>query len=149
MEKGTMLQKPRKITDTFLNWNEMGTSIIQGLAITIGVLCAYQYTVYLGGDEQTTRAMVFTTLIFANIFLSLTNRSFKYSMLDSFNYKNKLFPIVISVTLLLLSVILYVPFAANFFRVVSLTIAQLGTALLIAAGCVLWFEVYKLIKRMA
>src|SRR5690606_2952136 len=38
MEKNTMLRNPRKMTDTFLNWKELGMSIVQGLIITIGVL---------------------------------------------------------------------------------------------------------------
>ncbi|OJV47844.1 MAG: haloacid dehalogenase, partial [Chryseobacterium sp. 39-10] len=76
IEKNAMQQKPRKMTETFLNWRELSISIIQGLMITVGVLFAYQLAVQSGSNEETTRAMVFTTLIFANVFLSLTNRSF-------------------------------------------------------------------------
>ena len=147
MEKNTMLQKPRKMTDTFLNWKELSISIIQGLAITIGVLFAYQFTVQSGSDETTTRAIVFTTLIFANVFLSLVNRSFVYSVLDSFKNKNKLFPIVIGTTLILLFAILYIPPFASFFQVKNLNIQELGISVLIAAVSVLWFEGYKWIKR--
>src|SRR5690606_11830890 len=75
MEKNTMQQKPRKLTETFLNLKELGISIIQGLIITAGVLLMYQYAVNIGSDEPTTRAMVFSTMIFANILLSLVNRS--------------------------------------------------------------------------
>lgn len=148
MEKGTMQQAPRKMTDTFLNWKELSVSIVQGLIITIGVLLAYQYAVRNDGDEMTTRAMAFTTLIFANIFLSLTNRSFKYSILSSFNYKNRLFPIVIGATLILLFAILYIPVFARFFQVNGLDLQQVGIALLLAAGSVLWFEGYKFFKRI-
>jgi Ca2+-transporting ATPase len=147
MEEGTMKQKPRKMTDTFLNWKELGISIVQGLVITVGVLFAYQYTVHHGGSESTTRAMVFSTLIFANIFLSLSNRSFVYSILQSMKHKNRLFPIVIGVTLALLFAILYVPAFASFFEVSSLSLKQLASCLTIAAISVLWFEVYKWIKR--
>ncbi|MCC7319185.1 MAG: cation-translocating P-type ATPase [Bacteroidales bacterium] len=147
MEKNTMQRKPRKMTETFLNWKELSISIIQGLLITVGVLFAYQLTVQNGGNEVTTRAMVFTTLIFANILLSLVNRSFVYSVFDSFKYKNNLFPIVIGATLILLLAILYIPVFANFFHVTGLNIQELGTAFLIAATSVLWFEVYKWIKR--
>lgn len=147
MEKDTMQRKPRKMTETFLNWKELSISIIQGLIITAGVLFAYQLTVQNGGNEVTTRAMVFTTLIFANILLSLVNRSFVYSVFDSFKYKNNLFPIVIGATLILLLAILYIPVFANFFHVTGLNIQELGTAFLIAATSVLWFEIYKWIKR--
>ncbi len=147
MEKGTMTQKPRKMTDTFLNWKELSISILQGLMITVGILFAYQLTVQQGGDEPTTRAMVFTTLIFANILLSLTNRSFTYSILETFKYKNRLFPIIIAITVVLLFVILYIPPVAGFFHLVGLNLQELVIALLIAAGSVLWFEVYKWVKH--
>lgn len=147
MEKGTMTEKPRKMTETFLNWKELSISIIQGLLITAGVLFAYQWTVQNGGGEEKTRAMVFTTLIFANILLSLTNRSFKYSILETFKYKNNLFPIIIGATLILLFAILYLPFIANFFHLVGLSFRELGVSLLIASVSVLWFEGYKWLKR--
>jgi Ca2+-transporting ATPase len=148
MEKGTMEKKPRKIMDTFLNWKELSISIIQGIVITVGVLFAYQHTVMQGADEATTRAMVFTTLIFANILLSLTNRSFTYSLWDSLHYKNKLFPLVIGITLTLLFIILYIPFVASFFEVHSLSLQQLILSLAIAAIVTLWFELYKWFKRI-
>jgi len=139
MEKNTMLQKPRKMTDTFLNWKELSISLIQGLVITAGVLFAYQWAVQNGGDEATTRSIVFSTLIFANVFLSLVNRSFIYSMFDSFKNKN---------TLLLLFAILYIPPFASFFKVRGIGVQKLGVSALIAAVSVLWFEVYKWLRRM-
>ena len=147
IEKGAMLQKPRKMTDTFLSFRELSISIVQGVVITIGVLLAYQYTVQNNGDEQTTRAMVFATLIVANILLSLTNRSFTYSIWDSFTYKNRLFPIVILITVVLLGAILYIPLFSQFFQLSSLTFKQLGIVLFIASMSVLWFEIFKWIKR--
>ncbi len=147
MEKNTMMQKPRKMTETFLNWKELAISIIQGLLITAGILFAYQFTVRDGGNEETTRAMVFTTLIFANVFLSLVNRSFLYSMVESFRYRNRLFPVIIGITLGLLFAILYIPPFAGFFKVTGLGMQQLGISVLIAAVSVLWFEGYKWVKR--
>lgn len=147
MERNTLLQKPRKMTETFLNLRELSISIVQGLMITTGVLFAYQYAAMNGRDEESTRAMVFTTLIFANVFLCLVNRSFVYSMIDSIKNKNKLFPIVIGITLLLLFAILYIPVVATFFKVNGLSMQELSTSVLIAGVSVLWFEVYKWVKR--
>lgn len=147
MEKNTMQQPPRIMTDTFLNWRELSISIVQGLAITAGVLFAYQWSVRNGGDEEKTRAMVFTTLIFANILLSLVNRSFFYSVFDSFKNKNSLFPLIIGLTLVLLFAILYYGPFADFFHVTELNVPELVTAFSLAAVSVLWFEVYKWIKR--
>lgn len=146
MEKNTMFQKPRKMTDTFLNLRELSISIIQGLMITGGVLFVYHSAVQDGQDEQTTRAMVFTTMIFANVFLCLVNRSFVYSMFESIKNKNKLFPLVIGITLTLLFVILYIPIFADFFKLSRLNIQELGYCILVACISVLWFEIYKWIK---
>ena len=148
MEKNTMQQPPRTMTDTFLNLRELAISIIQGLVITAGVLFAYQWSVQHGGSEEKTRAMVFTTLILANILLSLVNRSFSYSVFDSFKNKNPLFPVIIGLTLVLLFVILYIAPAANFFHVTGLDLQELGMTLSVAAVSVLWFEIYKLFRRM-
>jgi len=147
IEKNAMQQKPRKMTETFLNWRELSISIIQGLMITVGVLFAYQLAVQNGASEETTRAMVFTTLIFANVFLSLTNRSFTYSLFESFKNKNILFSLVIGATLILLFAILYIPVFSNFFHISSLNLKDLGITILIAMVSVLWFEVYKWGKR--
>jgi len=147
MEKNTMRQKPRKMTETFLNIRELGISIIQGLAITAGVLFVYQYAVHQGQPEETTRAMVFTTMIFANVFLCLVNRSFVYSVFESMKNRNMLFPLVIGVTLSLLFAFLYVPAFAAFFQLNSLSGQELGFSILIAAVSVLWFEGYKALKR--
>ena len=146
MEKNTMLQKPRKMTETFLNLKELSISIIQGLVITAGILFVYHYAVQDGQDEKSTRAMVFTTMIFANVFLSLVNRSFVYSLFESMKNKNKLFPIVIGVTLMLLFAILYISTFAGFFKLKSLSFQQLGFTILIAGVSVLWFELFKKIK---
>lgn len=147
IEKNAMQQKPRKMTETFLNWRELSISIIQGLMITVGVLFAYQLAVQSGSNEETTRAMVFTTLIFANVFLSLTNRSFTYSLFESFKNKNILFPLITLATLILLFAILYIPVFSNFFHISSLNLKDLGITILIAMVSVLWFEVYKWGKR--
>jgi len=147
MEKNTMISKPRPITQTFLNWRELTISIIQGLVITAGVLFAYQLTSRSGGSEEVTRAMVFTTLIFANVLLSLVNRSFYYSVFTTFLNKNPLLVGVTSLALLFLFIILYVKPVALFFKVSRLDAGQLLIAVGIAAVSVLWIEFYKLVKR--
>ena len=148
LEKNAMQQKPRKMTDTFLNGKELSISIIQGLMITLGVLGAYQYTVQMGGSEEKTRAVVFTTLIFANIFLSYVNRSFYYSVLETFKNRNILLLAVSIVTLLFLSAILFIDPVTRFFKVTTLSAQEIGFAALVAFASVIWFEGFKLWKRM-
>lgn len=148
IERNAMQRPPRVLTDTFLNWRELTISIIQGLVITAGILWLYQYSVNHGNDEAKTRALVFTTLIFSNILLSLVNRSFYYSMLESFKNRNVLLAGISVLVVLLLLIILYVSSVSEFFSVTALSIKELGLALLTASVSVLWFEIYKFIKRL-
>lgn len=148
MERNAMKKPPRALTDTFLNWKELSVSIVQGLIITAGILWIYQYSAGHGNDEAKTRALVFSTLIFANIMLSLVNRSFHYSILESFKNQNILLAGISVLVVLLLLVILYVAPVSGFFSVTALSINELGLTLLTASVSVLWFEIYKLIKRL-
>lgn len=142
-EKNSMIQPPRKLSSTFLSLKEMGTSIIQGIVIAFGILFVYQLTVQNGGSEPQTRTMVFTTLVFSNIILSLVNRSFYYSVVTSFHNKNNMMVYANSLTLLLLAMILYVTPIANFFKVLPLQVEEIGICLAISAVSVLWVEIWK------
>ena len=64
----------------FFSYRELALSIVQGLVITLAVLAIYQYGIYRGYDEMATRTLVFTTLITANVLLTLVNRSFYYAV---------------------------------------------------------------------
>lgn len=147
MEPNTMARKPRKMTDTFLSGRELSVSIAQGLAITIGVLFVYQWTVLHGGSEEKTRAMVFSTLILSNILLSFSNRSFYYSFIESFKNRNRLLAGITLLTVCLLFALLYITPLTGFFRVTPLGTGELGLAALVAAAAVWWFELYKWMIR--
>ena len=147
MEDNTMVQKPRPFSTTFFNWKELTTSIIQGLVITAGTLGAYQYAVYLSFDEPHTRALVFTTLISANIFLTLINRSFYYSVLTTLKYKNNLVPIIIGITVSITALLLFVKPLTKFFQFEPLNIAEVGIGIAIGFASVIWYEIVKWWKR--
>jgi len=148
MEKNSMQQPPRQMTTTFLQWRELSISVVQGLVIACGTLGVYQYALYLGHDELLTRSMVFTTLVVANIFLTLVDRSFYYSIFTSMSYRNNLLLIVLAVTISCLFAMLYISVLQHFFGFARLTAVQLGISAAVGFVVVIWFEFYKLIKRM-
>lgn len=147
LEANAMQRPPREMTHTFFNLRELTISIVQGLAITAGTLFIYQVSVREGYSEALTRSMVFTTLIFANIFLTLVNRSFYYSVFTTLKYRNTLMVVVLLATLALLAIILYVPSIPGFFKIASLNRMQLGITALVGFVSVFWFEGYKWWKR--
>ena len=147
MEKNTMQQNPKALSTTFFNWNELSISIIQGLAITAGTLFVYQYSLLRGYDESLTRTMTFTVLITANIFLTLINRSFYYSILTSLKYKNNMVLFIIFITIAIVGLILYVKPLTSFFKFETLKFLQLIICIAIGFVSVIWFELVKLVKR--
>ncbi len=147
MEPGTMRRSPRPFTNTFFQFRELVTSIIQGLVITAGTLFSYQYAVRTGHSEEVTRTMVFLTLISANIVLTLVNRSFYHSIFTTARYKNSLVPLIIGVTVLLTTLLLVTPFFRRIFQFEIISADLLGLSLLAGVVSVLWFEAAKALKR--
>ncbi|MBK8658156.1 MAG: cation-translocating P-type ATPase [Bacteroidetes bacterium] len=147
MEANTLQLPPCPFTTTFFRFSELATSVVQGLVIAAGTLSVYQYGVYLGYSEELTRSVVFSTLIFANVFLTLINRSFYYSVFTTMFYKNVLLPIALATTLLLLVLLLYVPLVADFFQLRGLSPMQLLMSVSVGFLSVIWFELVKWFHR--
>ncbi len=147
MEKNAMQKKPRPLALTFFNGKELVTSIVQGLAITVGALFIYQYSLNQGYNEMITRTMVFTVLIAANIFLTLVNRSFYYSIFSVMKYKNNLVLIIISITVFFTGLLIYVAPLAKFFQFEKLNLSQLIYSVATGFLSVIWYESIKWVKR--
>ena len=148
MEQNAMSQRPKALTTTFFNWKELSVSIVQGLVITAGTLFMYQYAVQHNYTETLTRTMTFTVLITANIFLTLINRSFYYSILTTIRYKNNLVLLIICSTIAITGIILYVAPVTRFFGFQHMTMIQLGIATAIGFVSVIWFELVKIFRRI-
>lgn len=147
IEKHTMRQKPRPFTNTFFNSKELFTSIIQGLMITAATLVMYQYAVGKGYSENLTRTLVFTTLISANVFLTLVNRSFYFSILTTLQYKNNLVLLIIGITLFFTALLLYVKPLTTFFKFQHLNGTQMAITVGVGFLAVIWYEIVKWSKR--
>jgi Ca2+-transporting ATPase len=147
MEKDTMHQAPKALSTTFFNWKELSLSILQGLLISIGTLFIYQFAVYNGFTEATTRTMIFTTLIASNIFLTLINRSFHESFFKTIRHKNNLVLYIITLTIVSVTLLLFVKPISLFFEFEFLNTAQLLISIGIGFISVAWFELVKWFKR--
>ncbi|MCC6722591.1 MAG: cation-translocating P-type ATPase [Bacteroidia bacterium] len=147
IEKNSMSKKPRKMTTDYFSWHELGLSIIQGMAITFVCLIAGFYFMQKGYSENYVRTTVFSTLIFSNILLTLTNRSFYFSIFETIKYKNKLIPIIISISLMLLACTLFIPQVKELFKFETITINDLIFCLVASFVGVIWIEVYKFYQR--
>lgn len=145
-EPNLMKKPPRKATTALFSGKELGMSLLQGAAITVGVLWMYQVGVKQGLPEEGVRSMVFATLVSSNIFLTLANRSFDFSLNKTLYYKNRVLPFILAISAILLLLILYVPFLAGLFDMTALSLPNLGWCFLAGFLSVVWFEIYKATK---
>lgn len=147
MERNLMLEKPRPFTTTFFNLKEVSVSIIQGLVITLGLLFIYRYGVAENFNEAQTRTTIFVTLIASNIFLTLANRSFYYSVVTTIRYKNNLVLLIIGLTIAMTVVILAIPTFSKFFLFEKIDFEQIVLSVLVGFVAVMWIEIYKIFVR--
>lgn len=126
-----------------LNASQLFVTILQGLMITLGCLLAGYWTNQMGADETGIRTYIFTTLILSNVLLTLVNRSFTKSIFQTLRRKNHLIPVIITLSLLLLLVILYVPQPSQLFGVRALYPQEFPLIILIALFSTIWLEPFK------
>jgi Ca2+-transporting ATPase len=142
-EQNTMDQPPRPVTRSLFNWNEMLISLIQGAAITIGLVAIYWYAADASHSLKITTALVFITLITANIGLTLVNRSYYYSLVTTLKYRNILIPLMIAATTIFVGLLFYIPPFRDFFDFGIPTSRQVILAIAVGFASVFWFEIYK------
>ncbi|MVT08731.1 cation-translocating P-type ATPase [Chitinophaga tropicalis] len=137
-----MYAPPRSSSAPLLTGKELLVSIIQGLAITAGVLTIYASSMQQGNLEET-RTLVFLTLLYSNIFLTFANRSFTEPFELTIKYRNRLSPAVITVSVLFIAAIYLVPSIRNVFGMTTVAGIQFFICAVIAFCSVAWFEVFK------
>lgn len=147
MEPGTMLQPPRRATSTFLSARQLLVSIIQGLVIAAGCLGIGYYYIANNHDEVLVRTVIFITLLFSNIFLTLINRSFNYTFFTTIRYKNNLVPLIIGITLVCIAMFIYLPFMHELFRFVQLTVPAILSCIVVAFISTCWIQVWIVMRK--
>jgi Ca2+-transporting ATPase len=145
-ERNQMRKPPRDPKASLFSLKDMGISLLQGFLIAATVLGMYLYAVHLGKDEEAVRSFIFVTLVSANLFLTLATRSFEYVIWHTIRYKNKTFPFILGLSVLLLLVIVYIPPVQHLFKMAALSPIELGECVLAGFISVAWFELYKWIR---
>ena len=115
-----------------------------GAAAVLGV---YYVAIPRGLPLPVGRTLVFTTLVFSNILLMFVNRSFTQSVWRTLRVPDRVFWLMLGLTLALLLVTLLVPAAQRLFGSAPVPLTLLGgcrLAALVGAG---WVEVYKAVRR--
>ena len=146
-EPNVLQKPPRAGTENLFSWRELSLSLLQGLFITAGVFAMYHYAIAQGKDEATTRSFVFVTMLAANIFLTLANRSFEFSIVKTIFYRNNLIWWIIGLSTALSGAILFVPVLRDMFQLGPLALGEVGWCLLAALVSVGWLEIWKSLRQ--
>jgi Ca2+-transporting ATPase len=132
--------------NALLSSREILISSVLGLSIAAGIMVLLYIYLPLQG-LTTLRTMVFTTLLFANVFLTFSNRSFDKSILHTLRVPHPLYGWLLLFVSVSIAAILFIAPVAAFFNQVMLAPIEILVCLGVAFVSIVWFEIYKLISR--
>ena len=147
-ERDIMARRPRNPQEKLLTAGLLGKSVLQGLTAFAASFGAYFITLAGKADNApTARAVGLAVIMLANLFLVQVNSSDRDLAVRSIARlaKDGVMWAVNLGTLALLGLILYTPLSV-YLKLAPLTGGQALTALALAAGSVLWYELVKIIR---
>jgi P-type Ca2+ transporter type 2C len=146
-EKNVMSRPPRDPKQRVFNKTTLGLSLLQGLVVLIVTFAVYWFAILRGLAEGEVRALTYVTLILANLFLILSNRSWSQGIFTKLRDKNNALIWVMSGAVIFLILALTIPFLRSLFIFESIRPAELLLCLGAALVSIAWFEIYKLVKK--
>jgi Ca2+-transporting ATPase len=146
-EAGVMQRPARALGEPLFNREMILFSLLQGVGVLLVVLGVYIAAIYRGQGDIDARALSFTTLIIANLGLIFTNRSWSRTILQTLSSPNTALWWVTGGALIFLGIVLYVPFLRQLFHFSRLHASDLIICLAAGAVSILWFEVFKMLRR--
>jgi Ca2+-transporting ATPase len=146
-ESNVMRRPPRNPKEPLFGKSIVLISLLQGFSVLVVVLLVYLLARGLGRAEDEVRALTVVTLIFSNLALILTNRSWTRTIWEMLRSPNSALRWVLGGTITFVFLILYVPFLRNMFRFSILHPVDLLLCVLAAAVSIVWFEALKLIRQ--
>jgi Ca2+-transporting ATPase len=142
-EDDIMRRPPRQPDQRIFNKRNVIISLLQGLSVLLFVAAVFSFGHIRGMDEMEIRALTFTTLVFANLGLILTNRSWEHTIWMTRRQPNPALWWIVGGTLALLGFVLYAPFMRDLFQFAYLTPLDIGICFATGVLSVVWFEVLK------
>ena len=144
-EYGVMKRPPRNPLEPLFGHHILLLSLLQGVFVLLASLAILYYSLHQGASETEARALTFSTLVVGNLSLILTNRSWQYTIRQSFHNRNPALWWVIGGAFSFLLLTLTQPFMREVFHFGQVSPYQLMLSFAAGLGSVLWFELYKVV----
>ncbi len=145
-EKDVMERPPRPAEEGIFSNSMVAHIFWVGLAIGALTLGTQAWAISNGVEHWQT--MVFSVLVFAQLFHSLAIRSERYSLFSIGLFSNPALIVAVIATMAAQLLVIYVPALNVIFHTAPLTLAQLGACLGLGAVVLLLVEIEKLAGRM-
>jgi len=145
-EADVMNRPPRNAAQRLFNKRTLSLSILQGVSVLAIVLALLAFSNYRGYGEGTVRAMSYVTLIFANLGLIMTNRSWTRTLWSTLRTPNRALWVLLASVAAFLALVLYVPLLKNLFLFERLRPSQLLVCFLAGFISIAWFEALKIVQ---
>jgi len=146
-EPNTMKRPPRDPKERLFSLRSVGLSLLQGASVLTIVLAVFWAARALGHpDNDARRALVFATLVVANLCLILTNRSWSRTIISMFREPNAALWWVLGGTALMLTLVLTVPFLRDLFHFSRLHAADVAVFVVAGVVSITWFELLKVLR---
>ncbi|OPX63100.1 cation-translocating P-type ATPase [Methanoregula sp. PtaB.Bin085] len=146
-EADVMHRPPRRVDERLFTKRSILLSILQGTVVLMVVMGVYFMALARGFGEPETRTLAFTAIVFANLSLILTNRSWQETITSTIRTPNRALVWVFSLTLVCLALVLFVPALRELFRFGPVPLPDLVMCAAAGGASVTWFEIYKLWNR--
>lgn len=142
-ERNVMKRPPRQKNEGLFTRRTLALSLLQGFVVLAIVLVVYVNALARGFSENEVRTLTFTTIVVANLFLILTNRSWSETVMTTLRTPNKAMWWVFFGTISCLLLVLYVPFLQALFGFGTVPLTDLIVCAVAGALSIVWFECFK------
>ncbi len=146
-EDNIMDRPPRDKKQPIFNRKMIGLSLLQGLSVLIIVGLVYIIGLKRLSNPDEVRAFTFTTLVFSNISLIITNRSWHQNIFQILKKPNKAMSWLVVCVIILVLLVTKLPYLNKLFHFAPLHLIDLGICFFAGLLSIVWFEILKLFRK--
>ncbi|PKN80393.1 MAG: ATPase [Candidatus Cloacimonetes bacterium HGW-Cloacimonetes-1] len=146
-EADVMERPPRGINEPLFGKSMVFISLLQGFSVLAILIAVYFIGLRLGRSTDEVRAFTYTTLVFSNIGLIITNRSWRNNLIQILKTPNPAMMWLVIGVLGLIGLITHVPGLNRLFHFYPLHAVDLAICLGAGLLSIMWFEALKMIQK--
>jgi Ca2+-transporting ATPase len=148
-DAGVMERPPRPVHEALFTPESIAIGVLLGLSVLAAVAGIYAWAQGSARSDGEGRAMAFAALVAGNIALIFANRSHTLTILEMAKRGNAALGWIVAGTVTALIASIYLTPMAALFRFAPLAASDLAIAMGIGAASVLWYDLYKVRRRVA